>query len=117
MVDEIAAIKVTCGRLEDLMRVLVQPILETALSHIFTTPQQWRAYELSDGFRSTREIGSLIGVDQKTVSSWWQKWATNHKIVEKVGKQGRCRKRYSWTDLVALYGSTTSKSTLHNEGV
>lgn len=32
------------------------------------------AYEATDGSTSTRQIGNLAGVDQKTVSRWWRMW-------------------------------------------
>ena len=32
------------------------------------------AYEATDGHASTRDVGRLAGVDQKTVSTWWREW-------------------------------------------
>ena len=32
------------------------------------------AYEATDGHASTRDVGRIAGVDQKTVSNWWREW-------------------------------------------
>ena len=78
LADTVATLTASHERLESFVRVLAEPILEASLSHIFTNAKQLRAYELSDGSRGTREIGSLVGVDQKTISTWWRKWETDY---------------------------------------
>jgi hypothetical protein len=37
---------------------------------------QRKAYELSDGSRSTRAIGEMVGVSSKSISNWWQRWTS-----------------------------------------
>ncbi len=74
------------------------------LTDLFKNGRELLAYELSDGVRSTRDIARQLGVDQKTVSNWWRHWHEVSKIVEKAGKRGQFRARYSLSDLLALYG-------------
>ena len=57
-----------------LIRILAQPVLLSTLQGVFHSSNQLRAYELSNGERSTREIGKLIKRDQKGVSNWWREW-------------------------------------------
>lgn len=48
--------------------------LKDSLDQELSTDQQRLAYELSDGDRSSTEVGKLIGVSQTNVSRWWQRW-------------------------------------------
>ena len=64
---EVKSLKFSAARLEDLMRILALPLLLSTLNELFKNGKQLRAYELSDGSRSTRQIGSLINVDQKRI--------------------------------------------------
>ncbi len=105
--EQLDALVEISRRVEGLLRVMIEPILKTSLSTIFTASKQIRAYELSDGVKSTREIGMMVGVDQKTISNWWRDWEKNYGIVEKHGKRGQFRKRYSFADLVAMYAVST----------
>jgi hypothetical protein len=76
------------------------PVTRSILSRYFRSGKQLRAYELTDGNNSTRQIGKVIGVDQKTVSTWWRTWEKEHKIVHKAGKRGQFKRLYSLADLV-----------------
>ena len=96
------------NRIEGLLRILAQPVLQSALQRVFKNGKQLRAYELSDGNRSTREIGKLVGVDQKTISRWWRAWEKDYRIIEKAGKRGQFRGRYSLAELVALQSDLTT---------
>ena len=100
--EHIETLLASNNRIEGLLRILAQPILQAALRRVFKNGKQLHAYELSDGNRSTREIGRLVGVDQKTVSRWWRAWEKDHRIIEKAGKRGQFRGRYSLAELVAL---------------
>jgi DNA-binding transcriptional regulator YhcF (GntR family) len=99
-------------RIEGLLRILAQPVLQSALHRVFKDGKQLHAYELSDGNRSTREIGKLVGVDQKTVSRWWRAWEKEYGIIEKTGKRGQFRGRYSLADLVALQSNIIAGAAL-----
>ena len=92
-------------RIEDLLTLMAQPVLLPALRAIFKDAKQLRAYQLSDGRRSTRAIGKSVGVDQKTISRWWRAWK-DYKIMEKAGKRGQFRARYSLGALVAMQALT-----------
>lgn len=95
-----------------LVRVLAQPILDDALSDFFDNRKQLRAYELSDGERSTREIGAIVGVDQKTVSTWWRKWRDSYQIVDQTGRKGQYRARYSLLGLVTRFAPESDNSSM-----
>jgi hypothetical protein len=101
--EQLEAIALDNQRIETLLRVIAQPILEVRLRSIFPDRKHLRAYELSDGERGTREIGALVGVDQKTISRWWRAWEANHGIVKKAGKRGQYVKRYALDELVARF--------------
>jgi hypothetical protein len=90
-------------RVEMLLRVIAQPLLEVRLRSLFPDRKHLRAYELSNGERGTREIGAIVGVDQKTISRWWRAWEANHGIVKKAGKRGQYLKRYELDELVARF--------------
>ena len=85
-----------------LVRILAQPILFESLHTIFNSPKQLRAYELSDGERSTRDIGKLLNLDQKGISNWWREWE-KEGIVKKVGKKGQYKARYTLLELLIVY--------------
>jgi len=97
-----------------LLRILAQPILWSSLSKIFTKPQQLWAYELSDGARSTRDIGKIVGVDQKTISTWWRGFATLG-ITKKAGKRGQFKSRYTLFELLILYSSSENETSSTQE--
>jgi hypothetical protein len=110
LLSEITKIQAICNHLEDLMRILAEPVLEVSLGHIFSNDlKQLRAYELTDGNNSTRDIGALVGVDQKTISTWWRKWAAGYHIVEKFGRRGQFRKRYSLLELMVRHGKPVAQ--------
>ena len=93
------------GRAEALLRILVQPLLLAHLPDLFKNAKQLRAYELSDGVRSTRDIASAVGVDQKTISDWWRSWRDDYDIVQKAGPRGQFKACYSILDLLVRFGA------------
>lgn len=93
------------SELQTLLRVISQPVLWSALKTLFSKPKQLWAYELSNGERSTRDIGKIIGVDQKTISTWWRIWADEYNIAEKVGKRGQFKGQYNLLELLLLHSS------------
>jgi hypothetical protein len=110
--NELASIRNEVSELHDVVRVLADPLLSIGLQQIFDDPKQLLAYELSDGKRSTREIGSIVGVDQKTISTWWRGWKAEHAIVEKTGKRGQYERRLSLVDLMVRYSDSLSYPTV-----
>ncbi len=97
-----------------LLRILAQPVLSSSLQEIFKTPKQLYVYELSNGERSTRDIGKLVKLDQKGISNWWREWERDG-LVEKVGKKGQFKACYSLLELLLVYLPTKKqKSTKEN---
>lgn len=84
--------------------------IKRLLPNIFKNDKQIMAYELSNGEMSTREIGYLVGVDQKTISTWWRNWEGNFNIVEKVGKRGQYKNKYSLLELVIRFSPEDNDS-------
>ncbi len=37
-------------------------------------PRHLRAYEFSDGTKTQKEVGDLVGLSQQSISALWQKW-------------------------------------------
>ena len=97
-----------------LLRILAQPILWSSLTNIFTKPQQLWAYELSDGRRSTRDIGKIVGVDQKTISTWWRDFA-DLGITEKTGERGQFKSRYTLLELMVLHSLSEKEKNQHGK--
>lgn len=85
-----------------LLRVLAEPILSSSLQEIFKSPKDLYAYELSNGERSTREIGNLVKLDQKGISNRWREWEKDG-LVQKAGKKGQFKGRYTLLELLVVY--------------
>ena len=56
------------------LRFLGLQALRPLLRDVLKDKRELQAYELTDGSRSTRDIGGRVGVDPKTISNRWQKW-------------------------------------------
>src|SRR5258705_5262063 len=113
--EEVERLAEANQRVEDLLTLMAQPTLLPALHAIFKDARQLRAYQLSDGRRSTRAIGKSVGVDQKTISRWWRNWK-DYKIMEKAGKRGQFRARYSLGALVAMQAAEAAPQVVAGEG-
>ena len=96
------------SELQNLLRILAHPILSDSLQGIFKNSKQLYAYELSNGERSTRDIGRLVKSDQKSISNWWREWESKG-LVEKVGKKGQFKARYSLLELIVVYSPSNDK--------
>lgn len=100
--ENFESIKSQNNEILSLLRVLAQPVLFDALQEIFKTPKQLYIYELSDGERSTRDIGKLVRLDQKGISNSWREWE-KAGLVEKVGKKGQFKACYTLLELLVVY--------------
>jgi DNA-binding transcriptional MocR family regulator len=58
------------------LRFLGLQALAPALESTLKSDSERSAYDVSDGTRSTRAVADMVGVSQKTISNWWQKWAS-----------------------------------------
>jgi len=103
------AISSSLESLSELGYIWLQPVLLATLSNIFKSPAQIKAYLLSDGTRSTRDIGKYLNVSHQTIKNWWDYWNAEYKIVEQDSKSGSFRKLYSLSDLVAVFGIPPQK--------
>ena len=71
---------------------------------IFKDQKQLLAYTLTDGIKSSRDIGKYLQVSHQTIINWWNEWIDTG-IVEKIGSQGQIKSKYSIIELVTLFGS------------
>ncbi len=100
-------LSVISSRLEGLNElgiILLQPRIISTLSCIFPSSKHLKAYLLSDGFRSTRDIGKIIKVSHQTIKNWWDKWNNEFQIVTQDKKSGSFRKKYSIGELFLIFG-------------
>lgn len=102
--EEVAELRQSQTNTESLLRVQAYSIARAWLSHVFPDGKSLLAYALSDGKRSTRHIAKHIGVDQKTISTWWRTWQRQFRIVEKAGSRGQFKAKFTIADLVAIHG-------------
>lgn len=56
------------------LRLLGMKQLMAVLESDVNDDKKKMVYQNSDGQKTTRDIGTLIGVSFKTVSEWWKKW-------------------------------------------
>lgn len=57
-------------------------------------------YYHSDGEKSTRELGKLVGISHMTVQSLWKKWMDAGIVVQtKKYGGGRCRRLFSLEEM------------------
>jgi len=103
--DTLVAISSSLEGINELGFMWMQPRIISALSKIFPSPKQLKAYLLSDGSRSTREIGKTIGVSNVTIKNWWDKWDKDFQIVVQDSIGGSFRKLYSIGDLFIIFGN------------
>ncbi len=69
--------KKTVELLEELLKwtkASTRPIIKKSHEENLKTDAEKLAYELSDG-RGSPEIASIVGVDPKTIRTYWKKWA------------------------------------------
>lgn len=81
------------------LRLLGLQALKPVLGDTLRTEKQRRAYELSDGVRTTREVASAAGVGAGSVSRWWTTWARLGLMTESPTHAGRWMHLASLTDL------------------
>ena len=48
--------------------------LTATLQAVLDTPEKERAYALSDGETSAREVGRQVGTTHGTIGRWWDDW-------------------------------------------
>jgi hypothetical protein len=73
----------------DLLTLLARPSLRSDLTAALRSTAERRAYEYSNGERTSREVAELAGASKGSISNWWRRWRTKAIAVEV--SQGRVR--------------------------
>jgi hypothetical protein len=102
LVIEFEKLNNTCSKTLELLEFSIGEELEEILTSIFPNPRDRRIYELTNGSRSTREIGKIIGLDQKGISKLWNKWS-DLCIVESTGKLKPYKAKYTLIGLAVKH--------------
>ncbi|MCH7561450.1 MAG: hypothetical protein IIC67_08845 [Thaumarchaeota archaeon] len=64
---------------------------QNTIEKILQTDEEKAAYELSNGIRSSRDIGQEIGLSKTTVTDYWKKWSKIGIVEESKKYRGRMR--------------------------
>jgi len=104
IVDQLKTLNGTHAQLLATLSIIAQPDIEKRLNHIFLSSAELLAYKLSDGKRSSKEIGDQVDVSHTTITNWWKKWEESYKIVETFGYRNPYKAKYSLPELVNLFG-------------
>src|SRR5438874_2622654 len=56
------------------MRFAAREPFRALLTEVLVDPRHLKAYVLTDGTRTQKEVGDASGLSQPTVSNLWQKW-------------------------------------------
>ena len=67
------------------LRLLIQPKVESRLSHIFTSHAEMSAYEFANGDNSSRDAAKHIDLSFGSITKLWAKWA-EEGLLEISGK-------------------------------
>lgn len=72
------------------------PEIKGRLEKTLNSPKEKIAYNLSDGEKTTREIGKIVETANKTISTWWKSWIAEG-IAEPIPARGggnRAKKKF-----------------------
>lgn len=93
------------GRVEQLLEELVRWTKASAYAQVRETllraldsPNKLRVYALTDGKRTTRQIGRESGVNIRYVSEYWQAWEAIGILERVPGTRARRRAVFSLED-------------------
>jgi hypothetical protein len=106
LINELKKLNDTLSRIADLFEFSLDEEIENALADIFSNPRDRKIYELSDGTRSTRDIGKIINLDQKGISNLWKAWA-EIGIVESTGHLKPYKAKHTLIELAKIYKKKT----------
>jgi len=89
-------------------RLMAREGLVKTLRETLTDPRHLKAYELSDGTRTQKQVGDEAGLSQPAVSALWQRWRRLGIVRE---KQGRASHLIRPTELgIAITGPEPSRT-------
>ena len=97
--NELNALTLALEDIGNSLRILAQSEFEQRLLSIFSSSEELRVYELSDGERTTREIAELVGHGKDWVSELWQKWASKHDILQQQAPRKPYKAKFSLLEL------------------
>ena len=73
--------------------------IKDSIKEELKSEQDKKIYELSDGQKTTREIGKKVGCSHTKVSSAWNKWASIGLVMPSEIYKGRFKKIVTLGDL------------------
>lgn len=79
------------------IKEMASPQIKQRLDKTLDTSEQKIAYDISDGIKTTREVGKFVKVSHVTIGNWWKSWI-NEGIAEAIPVKGggsRAKKKFS----------------------
>ena len=101
IVNELRKLNKISSQICEMLQLIFAKELDSILSDLFSSPEEMKIYELSDGIRSTREIGNAIGIGKDKISDYWRKWEIEG-IVISSGKLKPYKAKYSLIELAQI---------------
>ncbi len=109
LINELRELNRIHNELLKMISIIIEPEVKKRLNHIFSSPKELRAYRLTDGERTTREIGEMVDVSHTTIANWWKVWEEDYKIAKSRGTRSPYEALYSLPELVMLHGDIESE--------
>lgn len=78
-------------------------ILRDIIPSILDDDKKRKAYEMTDGKKSTKEIAKPLGVSKDVIVGWWREWFSQgivNRVPQKGGGHPLCKKIISIKDIV-----------------
>lgn len=79
------------------LRFLGLQQIRPLVAQLLRDERERRAYDLSDGSRTTREVAASAGVSNATISRWWTRWVALGLAT--TDDRGRARHMVSLADI------------------
>ncbi|MGD8456019.1 MAG: hypothetical protein PVF83_06525 [Anaerolineales bacterium] len=105
--DEIIIKKL--NSLEGLLLLIVLQNKGVKFNEIFKSDSQKKAFNLSDGELSSREIAKEVDTSHTTITNWWNEWEEKYGIVEK-NDSGKYQQTITLENLILLKGKGGEKN-------
>lgn len=100
--QQIASIEARVVVIEKMVKMLTPNLFGLIVP--YRTPHEMReaclnAYGLTDGVRSSTEIGKMVGTTQRTIVNWWERWRELGLATNSPYYQGRALALFNLTEL------------------
>lgn len=92
-VDLLRAIERNTRDIADLLEVGYGAQLRRRLAPILSDQRKRNAYQATDGDASSRDVGRVAGVSDKTIRDWWRDWS-KAGLLRPADTEGRFIKKY-----------------------